>query len=93
MTAYTRIAALAERYSALVLAGAWDEAAAVAAEQERLRAALPGRPPGWAAPELESALLETRRAEAALVAGLDTAGAEIAALADGRRLVAAYHRA
>ncbi len=92
MTPYEALAALAERRADLVSAGAWEEAAAVVADLDRLRAALPAVPPASAGPALERALLETHRADALTRAALDETRDELAQLASGRRLAAAYGR-
>jgi hypothetical protein len=90
---YSRLARLAERRAELASAGAWEDAASIAAELERLQAPLPQTPPREAKPELEEALLHTRRAEAAIQAALDATRADLGALGRGRRLSAAYTRA
>jgi hypothetical protein len=90
---YERLAALAERGRALAVSRHLDELAAVQAEAQALRDALPSAAPPGAEPALLAAAAATAETEQALQAALAELAAGATRLDHGRTAVRGYRAA
>jgi hypothetical protein len=90
MSAYDRLADLAEAELAAITAGRTDDVPVLQAERDALAAALPLTPPAAARGALLRAGVAQAQIVAALTAARDAAGRELAHLRRGRGAVRAY---
>jgi hypothetical protein len=87
---YEQLLALAEREHELVVAGSWEELAAVDAARRELVATLPSPAPAAARALLARAADVQARTSALLAAGVDELRRELGTLAHGRVAVRGY---
>lgn len=90
MGPYDELLVLVEREHALVVAGAWEELAAVDALRRELVGRLPAQAPAGARGVLERALEIQQRTSALLTAGVDELRRELGTLSQGRAAVRGY---
>lgn len=90
MRSYDELLVLVEREHALVVAGAWEELAAVDALRRDLVARLPAEAPAGARGVLTRALELQQRTSALLTAGIDDLRRELGTLSQGRAAVRGY---
>jgi hypothetical protein len=90
MDVYDELLALVEREHALVVAGAWEELAALDALRRGVLARLGAMPPESARATLERAAEVQTRTSALLAAGVDGLRRELGALSQGRAAVRGY---
>jgi len=90
MLRYAQLLVLVEREHALVVAGAWEELAAVDALRRELVAQLPAVPPAAAAAALSRATEIQARTSGLLADGVDALRRELGTLSQGRAAVRGY---
>jgi len=90
MEAYTRLLEFVRRQRDLIAAGAWDELAAMTAEQDETVSSLRVRPPTEARAVLEQADAQAKANTAALTAARGEAVAALVHLNRGRAALHAY---
>ena len=90
MERYEQLLALVEREHALVVAGAWEELAAIDALRRDLAAQLPAVAPRAAASVLSRAAETQARTSALLASSIDELRRELGTLSQGRAAVRGY---
>lgn len=87
---HDELLALVEREHALVLAGAWEELAALDQRRRDLVAQLPATPPADARATVQRAHAIQAQTSALLAAGIDELRRELGTLSHGRAAVRGY---
>ncbi len=87
---YGELLALAQREHALVVAGSWEDLAALDAERRACLARMPATPPPAAADVLGRVAAVQAQTNALLQAGVEELRREIGALSHGRTAVRGY---